>query len=179
MARRYPIAAISFACLAFALLMSAGVAFAETVPQPIAFSHKNHVTVYKMNCRFCHSSANKSQYANLPSVEKCMMCHRSIATDRPEVKKVAQYWNEKKPIPWNKVIDVPNHVYFPHKKMVNAGIAVPHLPPGDGPGGDGGAETRVRNGDVHGVPPEEEGHDRLLEVPLLNAGSGCSIDGNS
>jgi hypothetical protein len=29
------------------------------------------------------------------------------------------------------------------------------------------------------VPPEEEGHDRLLEVPLLIAGSGCSIDDNS
>ena len=51
-----------------------------------------------------------------------MMCHRSIATDRPEVKKVARYWNERKPIPWNKVVDLPNHVYFPHKKMVNAGI---------------------------------------------------------
>jgi len=43
-----------------------------------------------------------------------MMCHRSIATDKPEVKKVAQYWNERRNrFPWNKVIDLPNHVYFP------------------------------------------------------------------
>ena len=118
MARRPFNAAIPLACLALTLFLSAGAAFAETVPQPIAFSHKIHVTDYQLNCRFCHSSTNKSQYANLPSVEKCMMCHRSIATDKPEVKKVAQYWNGKKPIPWNKVIDVPNHVYLDRKSVV-------------------------------------------------------------
>jgi hypothetical protein len=127
MARKRTTAALALPIVSLALLFSAGLllagaASAETVPQPIAFSHKIHVTDYKLNCRFCHSSANKSQYANLPSVEKCMMCHRSIATDKPEVKKVAQYWKEKKPIPWNKVIDFPNHSYFPHRKMVNAGI---------------------------------------------------------
>ncbi|HEX7519608.1 MAG TPA: cytochrome c3 family protein [Candidatus Deferrimicrobium sp.] len=128
MARKRTTAALALPIVSLALLFSgglfflAGSALAETVPQPIAFSHKIHVSDYKLNCRFCHSSTNKSQFANLPSVEKCMMCHRSIATDKPEVKKVAQYWNEKKPIPWNKVIDLPNHVYFPHKKMVNAGI---------------------------------------------------------
>jgi hypothetical protein len=128
MARNRAMAAFALRIVSRAFLLSAGLlhlagsALAEAIPQPIAFSHKIHVTGYKLNCRFCHSSTNKSQFANLPSVEKCMMCHRSIATDRPEVKKVAQYWNEKKPIPWNKVVDVPNHVYFPHKKMVNAGI---------------------------------------------------------
>ena len=123
MIRKRTHAALAVALLSLALLLAAGHASAaDIVPQPIAYSHKIHVTGYKMNCRFCHSSTNKSQFANLPSVEKCMMCHRSIATDHPEVKKVAQYWKEKKPIPWNKVIDVPNHVYFPHKKMVNAGI---------------------------------------------------------
>ena len=129
MARKCTTAAPALPIVSFGLLLFAGILFpagcafaAEIVPQPIAFSHKVHATDYKLNCRFCHSSANKSQYANLPPVEKCMMCHRSIAIDKPEVKKIAQYWNGKKPIPWNKVIDVPNHVYFPHRKMVNAGI---------------------------------------------------------
>jgi len=95
-----------------------------------------------------------------------------------EVKKVAHYWNEKKPIPWNKVIDLPNHVYFPHKKMVNAGS--PASPATRG-WTRRGRPSRGSNSawDVHGVSPEEEGHDRLLEVPLLIAESGCSIDGNS
>ena len=122
MTRKRPLAALAIPIFAFVLFPAVGSALAETVPQPISFSHKVHVTDYQLNCRFCHSSANKSQYVNIPSVEKCMSCHRSIATDSPEVKKLAQYWKERKPIPWNKVIDFPNHAYFPHRKMVNAGI---------------------------------------------------------
>jgi len=116
--------------LLLALVFAAGTAFGEPSPQPIAFSHRNHATVNGLDCRFCHSSSNKSQYANIPSVQKCMMCHRTIATDKPKVKKLAQYWREKKPIPWIKVIDAPNHVYFPHRKMVNAGVACLACHPG-------------------------------------------------
>lgn len=122
MTRNRTIAALVIGFLPLVLFLGTGSsAAAETVPQPIAFSHKIHVTGYKLNCRFCHSSANKSQYAIVPSVEKCMMCHRSIATGNPEVKKVARYWNEKKPIPWNRVTELPDFVYFPHFRMVAYG----------------------------------------------------------
>ena len=90
--------------------------------QPIRYSHKVHVTDHKIDCRFCHVYATKSASAGIPSVAKCMMCHRTIATDRPEIRKVAQYWKEKKPIPWNRVTELPEYTYFPHFRMVNAGI---------------------------------------------------------
>lgn len=122
MTRKRTLAALVIGFLPLVICLGTGSsAVAETIPQPIAFSHKIHVTGYKLNCRFCHSSANKSQYAIVPSVEKCMMCHRSIATDSPEVKKVARYWNEKKPIPWNRVTELPDFVYFPHFRMVAYG----------------------------------------------------------
>ena len=122
MNRKHIPAALIIGLLPLVCLLAAGsFATAETAPQPIAFSHKIHATDYKLNCRFCHSNANKSQYAGIPSVEKCMMCHRSIATDNPEVKKVAKYWNEKQPIPWNRVTDLPDFVYFPHFRMVEYG----------------------------------------------------------
>jgi len=67
MTRKRTFAAFCIALLPLSLFLGAGSsAAAETVPQPIAFSHKIHVTDYKLNCRFCHSSTNKSQYANLP-----------------------------------------------------------------------------------------------------------------
>jgi len=67
MTRKHILATLAIALLPLALILAAGYAFAaETVPQPIAFSHKIHVTDYKLHCRFCHSSTNKSQYANLP-----------------------------------------------------------------------------------------------------------------
>ena len=122
MTRKRTLAAWVIGLLPLALFLAAGSsAAADAVPQPIAFSHKIHATDYKLNCRFCHSAANKSQYANIPSVEKCMMCHRSIATHNPEVKKVARYWNEKKPIPWVRVTDLPEFTYFPHFRMVEYG----------------------------------------------------------
>jgi len=114
-------AAIAVSLLALALVCAAVAAHAQA-SQPIKYSHKVHVTDNGIDCRFCHSSAVKSTSAGIPSVEKCMICHRVIAVDQPEVKKIAQYWKEKKPIPWNRVTDLPDHTYFPHKRMVNAGV---------------------------------------------------------
>jgi hypothetical protein len=104
------------------LVCGAAVPARARTSQPIQFDHKVHVAVYKMDCRFCHSSAGKSVSAGIPSVEKCMVCHRSIAVDNPEIKKIAQFWKEKKPIPWNRVTELPDYTYFPHFRMVNAGV---------------------------------------------------------
>ncbi|MCL5965798.1 MAG: cytochrome c family protein [Deltaproteobacteria bacterium] len=123
-------AVIVFPLLAILLLAAAPVASRAAVSQPVAFSHKVHVTLNGIDCRFCHTAATKSNFAGIPSVEKCMICHRVIAVDSPEIKKVARYWKEKKPIPWNRVLDVPDFVYFPHYRMVNAGISCLTCHPG-------------------------------------------------
>lgn len=122
-------AAIAVSLFVLSLAGAAAVAQGQ-ISQPIAYSHKVHVTTYKIDCRFCHSSAAKATSAGIPSVEKCMICHRVIAVDRPEIQKVAQYWKEKKPIPWNRVTELPDYVYFPHMRMVNAGVACLTCHPG-------------------------------------------------
>ncbi len=99
-------------------------------PQPIKFSHKVHVITSEIDCRFCHSSAMKTAFAGIPSVEKCMSCHRAVAVGSPEVAKIAKSWSDKKPIPWNRVTELPDFVYFPHYRMVNAGIACLTCHPG-------------------------------------------------
>lgn len=98
--------------------------------QPIRYSHRVHVTLNRIDCRFCHTQATKSNHAGIPSVEKCMICHRVIAVDSPEVQKIASYWKEKKAIPWVRVARAPAHVYFSHKRMVNAGISCLTCHPG-------------------------------------------------
>jgi len=92
--------------------------------QPIAFSHKLHVGKVGLQCQFCHEYADKSPSAGIPTVEKCMSCHRNVVTDRPEVQKLTAYWEEKRPIEWNKVhnLRIKNHVYFTHKRHIKAGI---------------------------------------------------------
>jgi copper homeostasis protein CutC len=51
-----------------------------------------------------------------------MGCHINVKTDSPEVQKIHKYWNEKKPIPWNRVhrIRQRNYVYFTHERHIKA-----------------------------------------------------------
>jgi hypothetical protein len=90
--------------------------------QPIAFPHTIHVQTYKMDCQYCHSEARRSEYAGLPSVERCMGCHRITAADRPEIKKLAEYAATRTPIPWARVYKMPEFTYFPHKAHVRADV---------------------------------------------------------
>jgi len=98
---------------------------AAAVPsiQPINFPHNVHVQTYKIDCQYCHSDARRSEYAGLPSVARCMGCHQITAADRPEIKKLAEYWAKKQPIPWTRVFKLPEFTYFPHKPHVRAGVA--------------------------------------------------------
>jgi len=90
--------------------------------QPIAFSHQIHAGQYKMDCQYCHSEARRSEYAGIPSVSRCMGCHRITAADRPEVQKLAGFFNKNEPIPWVRVFKVPEYVYFPHKPHIRANV---------------------------------------------------------
>lgn len=92
--------------------------------QPIGtFSHKIHAGDNKIPCLYCHIGADKSPVARVPAVETCMGCHKLVATQKPGIVKLTQYWNNKQAIPWVKVNDIPDHVRFTHKRHIQAGIA--------------------------------------------------------
>lgn len=90
--------------------------------QPINFSHKIHAGDNDIPCMYCHIYARRSRTSGVPSVNKCINCHKAIATDKPEIKKVFGYWERKEPIPWIKVHDLPDFVYFPHKRHIKADV---------------------------------------------------------
>jgi hypothetical protein len=97
--------------------------FPGTSPrQPIEFSHKIHAGDFEIPCQYCHLQARRSMSAGVPSVNKCVNCHQSIATEKPQIRKVMHYWRNREPIPWVKVHDLPDFVYFPHKRHVAAQI---------------------------------------------------------
>ncbi len=97
-------------------------AMARPAEQPIAFPHNVHVGTYRIDCQYCHADARRSDYAGLPSVTRCMGCHKIVAADRPEIKKLAEYAARNEPIPWVRVFKVPEFTYFPHKPHVRAGV---------------------------------------------------------
>ena len=97
-------------------------AVAQASVQPIDFPHNVHVQTYKIDCQYCHADARRSEYAGLPSVTRCMGCHKITAADKPEIKKLAEYAGKGEPVPWVRIFKVPEFTYFPHKPHVRAGV---------------------------------------------------------
>jgi c(7)-type cytochrome triheme protein len=89
--------------------------------QPIAFNHQIMVGA-GMPCLYCHSSAMRSPSAGIPSVQKCMGCHPVIAGDRPDVQRLAGYWERQEPIPWARIYQVPRFVFFNHSVHIAAAL---------------------------------------------------------
>jgi|SRR5437016_6214998 len=88
-----------------------------TKAQPIPFSHKLH-TQFVEDCLFCHEMQEPRWSMGYPSGTKCMDCHTTIKPDSPFIKKLAEYQKEKKTVPWVRVYQVPDFVYFSHKVHV-------------------------------------------------------------
>ena len=51
------------------------------VNQPVPFSHAHHVGGLGIDCRYCHTSVEKSGFAGYPPTSTCMNCHQQIWTD--------------------------------------------------------------------------------------------------
>jgi mono/diheme cytochrome c family protein len=91
--------------------------------QPIEFSHVVHAGSYGIDCQYCHADARRSSYAGLPSVERCMGCHKIVAAQgNPEVQKLQEHWTRKQPIPWVRIHKVAGFVYFPHKRHIQKDV---------------------------------------------------------
>ena len=92
--------------------------------QPILFSHVVHAGSFGIACQHCHADARRSDFAGIPSVERCLGCHKIIgAQDNPEIRKIHEYAQRREAIPWVRVFKVPEFTYFPHKPHVRAGVA--------------------------------------------------------
>jgi hypothetical protein len=90
--------------------------------QPIAFSHKLHPGTLRIPCQYCHSGVLKSRQAGIPTVEKCMNCHRVTKVDSPEIKRLTAIYAAGTPLEWKRIHALPDHVYFDHRPHVNAGV---------------------------------------------------------
>ncbi|HEU0208784.1 MAG TPA: cytochrome c3 family protein [Candidatus Udaeobacter sp.] len=90
--------------------------------QPVPFSHKHHVAEDGIDCRYCHTSAEKSSFAGVPPTETCMTCHSQIWTDSSMLAPVRASLTTNTPLKWNRVHDLPDFVYFNHSIHISKGI---------------------------------------------------------
>jgi len=94
--------------------------------QPVGFPHSVHVDQLGMDCRYCHSTVEKSWYSNVPSSSTCMNCHNQVLKEDPRLALIRESAQTGKPVPWVQVHKVPDFVYFNHSVHVNRGISCVH-----------------------------------------------------
>jgi hypothetical protein len=97
--------------------------YRSTPVQPIAYTHKVHLA-NGLQCVNCHVGVDQGPDARIPSVDFCMTCHQVIATDKPEIKKLAAYQARGEDIPWQRVygFQPSAHVKFNHAPHIRAGV---------------------------------------------------------
>jgi hypothetical protein len=89
--------------------------------QPIPYSHKRHVAM-GLQCRGCHVNPEAGKLMTYPPTATCMGCHASVATDRPAIKTLASFAASAQPIPWVRVYQVPDYVFWRHGTHLDAEV---------------------------------------------------------
>lgn len=90
--------------------------------QPVAFSHRHHSGELGIDCRYCHTSVEKSSFANIPPTSICMNCHSEMWASSPALEPVRESYRTGKSIEWTRVHDLPMFVYFNHSIHVSKGF---------------------------------------------------------
>jgi mono/diheme cytochrome c family protein len=148
--KKHPVVGTLVVVLAFTLVgglygfdygnKEVGVQQGYAPSQPINYSHELHAGKYKINCLYCHSGADKSKQATIPSASTCMNCHMHVTASKnydgkvsPEIQKIynAVGWDADKkaydptkqqtPIKWVRIHNLPDLAYFNHAQHVKVG----------------------------------------------------------
>jgi hypothetical protein len=90
--------------------------------QPVPYSHAMHAGKLGIDCRYCHTTVETAGMAALPPTDVCMNCHKAIFPNSAKMAEVRKSYVEGTPIPWVKVHDLADYVYFNHSAHVNAGV---------------------------------------------------------
>ena len=112
--------------------------------QPIEYSHRLHAGELQIQCLYCHSAAETSRHAGIPSANVCMNCHRFVTAPlgairaeddaakaekrplrkvvSPEIAKLLKAVDSGTPIVWTRIHSLPDFAYFDHRAHVNAGV---------------------------------------------------------
>ncbi len=90
--------------------------------QPVPYSHRLHAGQLGIDCRYCHANVERSFEAMVPPTQTCMGCHTLVRPDSPALAPVRSSWETGEAIPWVRVNNVPDHVFFDHSVHLAAGV---------------------------------------------------------
>lgn len=90
--------------------------------QDTEFSHKIHSSKFGIRCISCHTGAEKSQVAGIPSIEDCMSCHIMLKYESSKLEKIVDSYENLNFSKWTKIYDIPDYVNYDHSIHIQAGI---------------------------------------------------------
>jgi Cytochrome c7 and related cytochrome c len=94
----------------------------DPIEQPLQFDHRHHVADVGIDCRFCHLTVETAASAGYPPTEVCMSCHGQIWNQSPLLAPVRASYFTGRALPWRRVHQLPDFVYFNHSIHVNKGV---------------------------------------------------------
>jgi hypothetical protein len=119
--------------------------------QPIKFSHAVHAGQNGTDCIYCHSYAPISKVSGITPANVCMNCHLLVRNGKRsgmfEIAKVISAYENREPIRWIQIHNLPDHAYYNHSQHVTAG----------------GLDCRECHGEV-------EKMDRIVQISDLSMG---------
>ncbi len=111
---------------------------------------------YDIPCVYCHTMPYKGRHSTVPSTAVCMNCHSSVGLGKEWVLKMKDAFDRGEPIPWVKVHDLPDFVYYDHSA---------HLLAKNEKG-----EWKIPRADAKGNPiqPCQECHGKVQEMEIVS-----------
>ncbi|MEX2386287.1 MAG: cytochrome c3 family protein, partial [Phycisphaeraceae bacterium] len=97
--------------------------------QPVPFSHAIHAGELGMDCRYCHTTVEETDFAAIPPTQTCINCHApgdeaaGIKKQSASLQPVHESHETGQPIEWTMVHTMPDYVYFDHSAHVNRGVS--------------------------------------------------------
>jgi len=90
--------------------------------QPLPYSHQTHAGKMGLDCRYCHTTVEGAAFAAVPPTSVCMNCHKTIASEKDTTEALRTSMKTGKSVPWVRVHDLPDYVYFDHRAHVGRGV---------------------------------------------------------
>ncbi len=71
-----------------------------------------------LECTDCHRYVKRAEFAGRPTVDICAECHEELLTDSAQEAILVEYIQADEAIPWERLYEVPDHVYYSHRRHV-------------------------------------------------------------
>lgn len=82
--------------------------------QDPSFPHPVHTASLELPCTHCHTGAERTEQAGIPSISRCLGCHDSLSVEHPTLDWLTALREANAPAAWPREHNLPDGVRFSH-----------------------------------------------------------------